>query len=197
MAEITSKLASMTKSAAQATGDFVKTTKLNMARAGEQSTLKNLYQEIGEKVHEIYRYGGSLGALFDKYYQDILASEKRTAELEAQIAEIKGIRDCPACGKPVERGVAYCPQCGTGMAAPEIMPAEAVPAEAAAVLPAAAPAVPPAVPAAQFPPPPLPDAPPLPAPAAPAAPASKTCRVCNTANAAGTKFCLSCGRIVD
>jgi len=219
MSDITNKLASMTKSAGKATGDLFKTTKLNLSLSGEQSALNKLYTEIGKKVHEIYKYGGSLGELFDKFYVDIQAHEAKMADLKTQIAVIRGIRECPHCSKPVERTSEFCSKCGTAL-----VPIHAegdMPDPADETLPYAGeapptPYMPPAPPTtppqpyhpAQIPPAAtsLPHTPPAAAPAPPipaspsiatSTPATRTCRVCNTVNDAATKFCLSCGRIVD
>ncbi|MCL2500090.1 MAG: zinc ribbon domain-containing protein [Defluviitaleaceae bacterium] len=173
MAEIRETLVNLTKNASKTTGDLIKTAKLNISLTSEQTTIKNLYTEIGKKVHEIYQYGGTLGKFFDEKYLELEAAERKIAEIKEQIAAIKGIRECPKCGKSVERNSEFCPKCGIRL--------EAGGATA--------------------------QTPPMPAPSADAdtpsalftnAPLTKReCRVCGASNDANTKFCLSCGRIVD
>jgi RNA polymerase subunit RPABC4/transcription elongation factor Spt4 len=176
MSDIRETLVNFTKSASKTTGDLFKTAKLNISLTNEQTAIKNLYAEIGKKVHEIYQYGGSLGKFFDEKYLELEAAERKIAELKEQIAVIKGVRECPKCNKPVERGAEFCPKCGIRLTetppAPNGLP----------------PAAPPAT--AEKHPPPHTEA--VPAPVE-----TRNCRVCGSANDADTKFCLSCGRLVD
>jgi predicted nucleic acid-binding Zn ribbon protein len=172
MSDIRETLVSFTQRASKTTGDLFKTTKLSLTLSNEQTGLKNLYLEIGKKVHEIYQYGGTLGKFFDEKYLELEAAERKIADIKEQINVIKGIRECPKCGKPVERGSEFCPKCGVRLeaAAPRI---EDNGGSLQEVYPA---------PATQQIAPPA---------------AARNCRVCGTANDATTKFCLSCGRIVD
>ena len=204
----------MTKSASKVTGDLFKTTKLNLSLSTEQAALNKLYAEIGKKVHEIYQYGGTLGELFDKYYANIQAHEAKMEDIKAQIAVIRGVRECPHCNKPVDRTSDFCSKCGTSLV-PIITahdaPTTTPPHEAASY---DAPPIP-QVHASQSPPSPqpastatpspafktaapIPTPPPTPSTSPLSAPtATRTCRVCGTANEPTAKFCLSCGRIVD
>jgi len=200
MADITGKIASMTKSASKATGDLFKTTKLNLSLSNEQAALNKRYVEIGKKVHEIYQYGGSLGELFDKFYIDIQAHEAKMEEIKTQIAVIRGVRECPTCNKPVERTSDFCSKCGTSLVpitAPHDDPNPATPYEApptpSSHPPQSSPIPQPVQSAAPTPPAFETAAPPT----APAKAATRTCRVCGASNEANVKFCLSCGRIVD
>jgi rubrerythrin len=175
MAEIRETLVNAAKSAGKTTGDLFKTAKLNISLNNEQTAMKNLYTEIGKKVHEIYQYGGTLGKFFDEKYLELEAAERKIAELKEQIAFIKGVRECPKCGKNAERNAEFCPKCGIRLEAAS--PTNPTPAEEHPI--------------------------PEPPKSEPLTPNSKLptpnliCRVCGTPNEADTKFCLSCGRIVD
>jgi len=160
-----------------------------MSVSTEQNNLKALYHEIGKKVHEIYQYGGSLGKFFDDKYREIEACETKIAELKEQISQIKGTRECTKCGKSAERTSEFCPKCGIrltdGPTAEPSLPVPELPAHAA--------------------PDPKPhhiETPQLTAPhpvePEPLPPkTTRQCRVCSAENDLNTKFCLSCGRIVD
>jgi len=180
-------LVNITKNVTKTSGDLLKTTKLGISLSSEETNLKNLYIEIGKKVHEIYQYGGSLGKFFDEKYAELQACERKISEYKEQISQIKGTRECGKCGKTVERTSEYCPKCGIRVG--EISP----PQETATT------------PNAPVPPPstvhqPAPSAVPVPqtvvAPE-PVAPQTRTCRVCGVANQLNSKFCLSCGRILE
>ena len=190
MADIRDAIANITKNVTKTSGDLFKSTKLSMAVTTEQNTLKNLYLEVGKKVHEIYQYGGSLGKFFDEKYREIEACELKIEELKEQINQIKGTRECSKCGKTAERTAEFCPKCGVRMAAmaePDHSPQQAPPADIA--MPEITPSPTPhtEAPAPEIPEPPV----------SPAAKATRNCRVCGTANDETTKFCLSCGRMVD
>jgi len=205
MSDIRETLTNFTKNVTKSSGDLFKSTKLSMSVSSEQNNLKNLYIEIGKKVHEIYQYGGNLGKFFDEKYREIEASEAKIAELKEQISIIKGTRECSKCGKQAERAAEFCPKCGIRLAdSPE--PAEAAPKTPPAdydhpqqrttdtvahqhTEEAAAPQ--PFEPATYSPPQAAP-------PAVPDPPkTTRHCRVCGMENDIATKFCLSCGRIVD
>ena len=219
MSDIRETLLNFTKNATKSSGDLFKSTKLSMSVSTEQNNLKNLYMEIGKKVHEIYQYGGNLGKFFDEKYREIEACEQRILELKEQIGQIKGTRECPKCGKSAERTAEFCPKCGIRMAAPsEAQPAHVQPV---GYDPSAAAAEGVAAPTAGYDPPAAPGSAPhsVPSPvinglagvSAPtaehtptadtptAAPPKTTrnCRVCGMENEITAKFCLSCGRIVD
>ena len=204
MSDIRETITNFTKNVTKSSGDLFKTTRLSMSVTSEQTNLKNLYQEIGKKVHEIYQYGGSLGKFFDEKYLEIEASENKINELKEQISQIKGVRECIKCGKSAERAAEFCPKCGIRMNAaspedPAATQAQAPPADISHQQEVAAPHMPPAM-VADAATPANPITPPAPPPMA-AAPepqkSTRRCRVCGMENSIDTKFCLSCGRIVD
>jgi len=206
MSDIRETITNFTKNVTKSSGDLFKTTKLSMSVSTEQTNLKNLYQEIGKKVHEIYQYGGTLGKFFDDKFLELEACERKIEELKEEISQIKGIRECGKCGKTAERSAEFCPKCGIRMGAP--IPQEHR-QEQGPGAEYGQPAFHPAPPAA---PPPIPEAwarapepdyevppvsPPIPIPAPDPQPSTRRCRVCGMENDINTKFCLSCGRIVD
>lgn len=195
MQDLRGTIVNITKNVTKTSGDLLKTTKLGMNLSTEESNLKSLYMEIGRKVHEIYQYGGSLGKFFDEKYLELEACERKISEIKEQIGVIKGIRECPKCAKKVERTSEFCPKCGIRLEA-----------SGSAAEPAVSPIDPQHQPYPQetawqpqeaFPPAPIPA--PIPAPVSPPPlpPVLKTCRICKSENEPSTKFCLSCGRILD
>ena len=199
MSDIRDTIANLTKNVTKTSGDLFKSTKLSMAVSTELTTMKNLYLEIGKKVHEIYQYGGTLGKFFDEKYRELEACEMKIEELKEQISQIKGTRECSKCGKTAERTAEFCPKCGMRMA-PGVSPQEEQAPKPdmelyTAQTPAPQPEIPPAPKAVSAPEPALPPA--AAAPATDPPKAVRNCRVCGTENDMSTKFCLSCGRIVD
>jgi len=222
MQDLSGTIANIARNVTKTSGDLLKTTKLSMSLSSEEGNLRNLHLEIGRKVHEIYQYGGSLGKFFDEKYMEIETCERKITEIKEQIGIIKGIRECPKCGKKVERTSEFCPKCGIRLEVGSAAVADAPATQGADshsendirspypkssnfhesgihgnnvdIPPPPAPPIPPI--------PPMPTSPPQPtswsAPSAPVhGPTMKICRICKSENESGTKFCLSCGRILD
>ena len=196
MSDLRGTITNFTKNVTKTSGDLFKTTKLSMNVSTEQTNLKNLYLEIGKKVHEIYQYGGSLGKFFDEKYLELEACERKINELKEQISQIKGVRECPKCGKSADRASEFCPKCGIRFGAPGSEINEPAPQQAPSqqmqqiAEPAPAPTPVPMPAPTEIPPPPA-------EPTVAATPKTRSCRVCGMENDLSTKFCLSCGRIVD
>ena len=212
MSDIRETLTNFTKNVTKSSGDLFKSTRLSMSVSTEQNNLKNLHLEIGKKVHEIYQYGGSLGKFFDEKYREIEACELKIEELKEQISLIKGTRECSKCGKQAERTAEFCPKCGIRLAASSdavAAPVQAAPAGYDSPAPGidietVAQHMPSSIETAAPSPSetihPAEAVPHLPTSSAPPPDPPKTtrhCRVCGMENDITTKFCLSCGRIVD
>ncbi|MDR1559184.1 MAG: zinc ribbon domain-containing protein [Clostridiales bacterium] len=180
MSDLKDTLMRFTRGVTKTSGELLKSTKLSLALSTEEDKLKQIYTEIGKKVHEIYQYGGSLGKFFDEKYAEIQQTELAIDGIKSQMDTIKGVKSCPKCGAAVERSAGFCPKCGNQL---EI---------ASAVSDAQGRAEPPAVrhesPAA------MPDQ-----PIRREAPPVKNvtyCRYCQAENEPNSKFCLTCGRML-
>jgi ribosomal protein L37AE/L43A len=110
--DIKGTLLNLTRNVSKTGGSLVKTTKLTVTLAQEPEAVKALDVEIGTKVHEIYQYGGSLGKFFDEKYREIEGLERKIDGLKDEIAKIKGVKECPKCGKQVDKNAEFCPKCG-------------------------------------------------------------------------------------
>lgn len=107
---ISKKITDATASAAQKTRDIAEISKLNSAISEEEEKLNNAYIQIGK----LYCANHS------NDYEDCYAvcvgivkeSEKKIADMQAAIREIKGIIACPKCGEYISLNVAFCSSCG-------------------------------------------------------------------------------------
>jgi len=183
MDDIKSTITDIAGSVAKKSSQFLRSTKLTMALTSEEQKLKNLYFDIGKKVHEIYRYGGSLGEAFDEVYAQIREIDGRIKALKREIAENKGVTSCGSCGASVEREADFCPKCGSpnGHPAPrQREPRQETPEREA--------------PRQQEPRPAASNAPPP--SERPVVSNEKSCPVCGKMNAASERFCLLCGRVI-
>lgn len=174
MSDLRDTLTNAAKSAAKTSGELFKSAKLNMNLSSAEGSLKNMYYDIGKKVHEIYLAGGSLGEWFDEKYYEILETEKKIFEIRDELDRIKGVRKCSRCEKSADRTAEFCPKCG--MRFEPIYDTDATEPHGAELVSAHV----------------FQGTEVIKEPTS-----SKKCRVCGSQNEASTKFCLSCGRIID
>jgi len=188
MSGIKETVLKFTNTVAKTSGELVKSTKLSINLASEEDKLKSLYTEIGKKVHEIYIYGGTLGAAFDDNIRSVEAQQEKIKDLRNKIDAVKGTKTCFKCGKTMERSAEFCPKCGQR-------------ADAAPDAGYKSYGVNPSQSAAEYDAPPdrRETAPPVPIEEPPEPPAQttvKTCVLCGKENEIDSRFCLHCGRVL-
>ena len=189
MGDFKDTIVKITKGVTKTSGELLKSTKLSLALASEEDKLKQIYMEIGKKVHEIYQYGGSLGKFFDEKYSEILKTEAGIKDLKDQMDSLKGVRACTKCGASVDRNAGFCPKCGMQMDAAAVSAytarePESYPEKTMNPNPPIRPEV---------------SMKPEPAPKPEIIPKRETiiCRNCHAENEPGSKFCLTCGRLLQ
>ena len=170
MSDLKDTLLKFTRSVGKTSGELLKSTKLSLAITSEEDKLKQIYMVIGKKVHEIYQYGGGLGTFFDEKYKEIQQTETVIQDLKNQMNIIKGVKTCPKCGANIDRGAGFCPKCGLRIEAAS----GSSYTETSGTLNEE------------------------PAPMPEAAPEDKyvICRNCQSQNEPGSRFCLTCGRMI-
>lgn len=89
MDELKSILTKLGKNITKTSTDIIKNTKLNMELSSQEEKLKKIYMEIGQKVYEIYSYGGSIGKFFDEKYIEMLEIEKDINLIKQKIEQNK------------------------------------------------------------------------------------------------------------
>ena len=112
MSDIKGSIGKAAKAITKGSGALIKTTSLSIKLSSEEANLKSIYTDIGRAVHEIYKHGGSLGALFDEKFMLILETEAKIADLKTKLEIAKGTVTCSRCAATSKRGSAYCPKCG-------------------------------------------------------------------------------------
>ena len=98
--------------AKKATEKMINVQKLRIEAATLKTKLNNEYAAFGKVMFDkLEEYPEETQKSIDliKEYQN------RLAEIEVEIGAVKGKPLCPACGKPVEEGMAFCPYCGQQM----------------------------------------------------------------------------------
>ena len=178
MSELKETVFKITNSITKTSGEIFKSAKLTINLASEEDKLKSIYTEIGKKVHEIYIYGGTLGAAFDDKIELAEAQQKKINDLKNRIDAVKGTKTCAACGKTTEKNAEFCPKCGHRSGEPVVKSEKAALKTQPANEPDASDE------------PVLQDVRPM------SAPAGKACPICGKINEDGVRFCYHCGRVL-
>jgi len=171
MSELKETVFKITSSITKTSGEIFKSAKLSINLAAEEDRLKSIYTDIGKKVHEIYIYGGSLGAAFDDKIELAEAQQKKINDLKNRIDAVKGTKTCAVCGKTMEKNAEFCPKCGNKSGEAVVKNIIAAPTTQQADEPDA-----------QY--------------ERSAEPGGKTCPICGKINEDGVRFCYHCGRVL-
>lgn len=98
--------------ASRKVGEAVGITKVKMALAEKQSTLRALYKELGEMVYVNFKRDiEDNEALEDKFAEIDLVIDS-IDELKNELKQIKNMKTCPHCGSDIEEDANYCSKCG-------------------------------------------------------------------------------------
>lgn len=104
---------------ADKTSVFVEIQKLNVESASEEREIEKNYQSIGELICKEVKEGLEVSPAVKELVDAVASHEAAVTEIKAKIAKLKGQRICPGCGKAVDAGAAFCPQCGESL--PEVV----------------------------------------------------------------------------
>ncbi|MDD5804035.1 MAG: zinc ribbon domain-containing protein [Clostridia bacterium] len=122
--ELSDTITRTTKDLGKKAGQLYETQKIKSKISSEEQMVRKLQADIGNVIFEKYKEGaeveeGLLGLCEEiQQHMDIIAGYQDMA------ARLKGQKICPACGKSVDRSVAFCPFCGSVCPTPEPEKAE-------------------------------------------------------------------------
>lgn len=114
------------KEAAQKAKEVTDLARLNTQVGQLEGKIKTYYQIIGEKVYQNEKDQDHCG--LEAEFDLINDAYAEIGKLKKQISDIKGTKECAACGKEVANGYSFCPYCGVQFEDPAA-DAEVVPAE--------------------------------------------------------------------
>jgi ssDNA-binding Zn-finger/Zn-ribbon topoisomerase 1 len=69
-------------------------------------------RDMGQMIYDKFQDGEVIDPELVPICEEIARREDSCAELEKVIADMKGAVKCPKCGKPVGKGMNFCPYCG-------------------------------------------------------------------------------------
>ncbi|MDD2978517.1 MAG: zinc ribbon domain-containing protein [Hespellia sp.] len=97
-------------------GEVVEVQKIkNQIRTLERGNERDL-EDIGKMMYEQYRAGEVIPSDMISLCEAIEKRENSITEYNKQLSEVKGTNECPSCGCFVEKGMSFCPFCGTKVA---------------------------------------------------------------------------------
>lgn len=99
--------------ALQKSEEFISTSKINMEISSIQSTIEDLYTEIGEKIYRRYEKGKFSDNELAGYFKSIDNCKKEIKELKKELSHKKDKNICKNCGAEVYFESKYCPACGS------------------------------------------------------------------------------------
>lgn len=103
---------------------------LNSQINAKQEAIRAAYLAIGQAYAA--NHPDDAEPEYAEHVAVIAAANAEIADMQAQIAALKGVVTCPSCGGQIPDGAAFCPNCGTKAPEPE---APIVPEEPAAFCP--------------------------------------------------------------
>lgn len=98
------------KEAAQKAKEVADLAKLSAQVGQLEGKIKTWYQVIGEKVYQNEKDQEHSG--MEVEFSTITDAFAEIGRLKKQIADIKGLRQCPECNAEVDRSAQFCPKCG-------------------------------------------------------------------------------------
>ena len=122
---ISKSVAGFVSDAGNKAKDFSETTRLNGVIGEEERKQAGFYSQIGQKYVSLH--GNDPEEALAGLVQAVAASEDRLNSLRKQVASIRGVRRCPACGAEVAASSIYCNSCGSPMPKEEAEPTTVCP----------------------------------------------------------------------
>lgn len=101
------------KQAVKKAGEVKDLAKLNMEVRSKEDFIERQYAEIGRRVYETEKDSDSTA--FEEVFL-ITRTYEEIEEIRKEIAQVKGMIKCEACGADIDPDVSYCPVCGVANA---------------------------------------------------------------------------------
>lgn len=108
--DLTSRLTKAGNTAVQKTQEAAEVAKLNGQISNEEKHIHNLYTTLGTLYFQ--KCGMNPDSEFESVCQEIIQVQENIKMMRNQILEIRSQIVCPSCGSPVEKGTAFCSNCG-------------------------------------------------------------------------------------
>lgn len=92
--------------------ELVSISKLTLAISTKETTIENLYTEIGQKIYKKFSKSKYQDHDIEDYIKAIDKCKKEIKDLQKEIASIKSKKLCSQCSTEVNHDAKYCTTCG-------------------------------------------------------------------------------------
>lgn len=118
--DLSKKINDATSNAAQKSRDNSEISRLRAAVAEEEAKVNNAYIQIGKLY--CANHSDCIEECYRVFADAVKESEKKIADMNAQIRTIRGIAVCTQCGNELPGSVAFCSFCGAPAPKPKVDP---------------------------------------------------------------------------
>lgn len=105
------------KEVAQKAKDMADIASINSQIKNEQEAINRALADIGQQVFDMEK--DNPDSVYQKQIAAIVKSQFNIVTFEKEIAEIKGYKKCPSCGKDIPFENSHCGNCGAEYKEPE------------------------------------------------------------------------------
>ncbi len=110
ISKISESLTEAGKDVSQKVKDMTGIARLNMDIRGKESYINRRFTAIGEQYYEMHK--DDVEPLF-KEIDLINEAKEEILRMQKELAELKGMKRCSACGATTDQDSLFCPKCGT------------------------------------------------------------------------------------
>ncbi|MGM9973295.1 MAG: zinc ribbon domain-containing protein [Clostridiaceae bacterium] len=94
---------------------FIDSSRINLIISSKKNKINDIYKEIGKRYYKKYKKDLSKDSPFKKLFLDIDALKKEIKELEQELLSVNNEKQCPHCGKFIDKKSLFCNKCGKNL----------------------------------------------------------------------------------
>ena len=94
---------------------FIDSSRINVLIASKKNKIDDIYKEIGKMYYKKYKKVVSKDSPFNKLFVDIQTIKKEIKDLEKQLLSLNDEKQCPHCGKFIDKRSIFCNKCGKNL----------------------------------------------------------------------------------
>lgn len=105
-------VAKTAKGAVKVSGDALEFTKAKIKLADINSSIDELYTQIGKSMYKSLKTGAEPQIDIEEIIEKIDALKEEAKVIEKNLAQVTNKINCPVCGARCDTQSPYCPKCG-------------------------------------------------------------------------------------
>ena len=92
--------------------DFLEIQKVNSKISAQKREIDRALEKLGTLVYQRHVDGEPMDLELGEVCEEVTRHKMLKAQYEERLAQLRGKKICPACGRPLEKDAAYCSSCG-------------------------------------------------------------------------------------